>query len=218
MSDTEWVVVKNLLPVPGWPAGRGGWPEGYCHRQMIDAVRYLVDNGIKWRAVPSDFPPWPRVYALFARRRDTGLAAELHDRPHQAVRRAEGRDPEPSGAVVDSQLVKADATVAHASEVVLFPHTRFGKRTTSEVTSLPVRLSTATGCPLRGPALRVTEMIYGYENLARAGKARTPTRGQELWEALRTRLHASCLFAGLDPDEQDALLGLLTKTQRSQRP
>ncbi|MEU6181254.1 hypothetical protein, partial [Streptomyces coeruleorubidus] len=22
---------------------------------MIDAVRYLVDNGIKWRAMPSDF-------------------------------------------------------------------------------------------------------------------------------------------------------------------
>ncbi|MEU1465843.1 transposase [Streptomyces sp. NPDC005727] len=42
-----------------------GRPEGYCHRQMIDAIRYLVDN--KWRAMPSDFPPWPRVYAFFAR-------------------------------------------------------------------------------------------------------------------------------------------------------
>ncbi|MEV5144102.1 IS5 family transposase [Streptomyces sp. NPDC052727] len=115
MSDAEWAVVRDLLPVPGWLAGRGGRPEGYCHRQMIDAVRYLVDNGIKWRAMPSDFPPWPRVYAFFARWRDTGLTAELHDRLHQAVRRAEGRDPEPSGAVVDSQSVKADATVAHAS-------------------------------------------------------------------------------------------------------
>ncbi|MFI1073305.1 transposase [Streptomyces puniciscabiei] len=40
---------------------------------MIDAVRYLVDNGIKWRAMPSDFPPWPRMYAFFARWRDAGL-------------------------------------------------------------------------------------------------------------------------------------------------
>ncbi|MFF4911308.1 IS5 family transposase [Streptomyces sp. NPDC001260] len=115
MSDAEWALVRDLLPVPGWLAGRGGRPESYCHRQMIDAVRYLVDNGIKWRAMPSDFPPWPRVYAFFARWRDTGLTAELHDRLHQAVRGAEGRDPEPSGAVVDSQSVKADATVAHAS-------------------------------------------------------------------------------------------------------
>ncbi|MEU9349204.1 IS5 family transposase [Streptomyces sp. NPDC048278] len=115
MSDGEWFLVRDLLPVPGWLSGRGGRPEGYCHRQMIDAVRYLVDNGIKWRSMPADFPPWPRVYAFFARWRDTGLVSELHDRLHQAVRWAEGRAPEPSAAVIDSQSVKADATVAYDS-------------------------------------------------------------------------------------------------------
>ncbi|WP_409467985.1 hypothetical protein [Streptomyces sp. HC307] len=45
MTDAEWVVVGAGLPVPAWMDGRGGRPEGYCHRQMIDAVRYLVDNG-----------------------------------------------------------------------------------------------------------------------------------------------------------------------------
>jgi transposase len=115
MSDAEWASVRDLLPVPGWLAGRGGRPEGYCHRQMIDAVRYLVDNGIKWRAMPSDFPPWPRVYAFFVRWRDAGLVAELHERLREAVRTAEGRSPEPSAGVVDSQSVKADATVTHAS-------------------------------------------------------------------------------------------------------
>ncbi|GAB3571128.1 hypothetical protein GCM10027445_26000 [Amycolatopsis endophytica] len=35
--------------------------------------------------------------------------------------------------------------------------------------------------------------------------------GHELWEALRKRLHASGLFAGLDVREQDTLLTLLTK-------
>lgn len=38
-------------------------------------------------------------------------------------------------------------------------------------------------------------------------------RGLELWEALRTRLHASGLFAGLDAEEQRTLLALLTKMQ-----
>ena len=51
-------------------------------------MRYVVDNGIKWRAMPADFPPWPRVYAFFARW---------------------------CAAVVDSQSVKADATVVHGS-------------------------------------------------------------------------------------------------------
>ncbi|MFQ6147781.1 transposase [Streptomyces seoulensis] len=96
MGDAEWVAVRDLLPVPGRLAGRGGRPEGYCHRRMIDAIRYLVDNGIKWRALPSDFPPWSRVCAFFARWQDAGLVAELHDQLREAVRRAEDRDQEPS--------------------------------------------------------------------------------------------------------------------------
>jgi DNA-binding MarR family transcriptional regulator len=36
-------------------------------------------------------------------------------------------------------------------------------------------------------------------------------RGHELWDALRTRLHASGLLAGLDAEEQGTLLALLTK-------
>lgn len=43
------------------------------------------------------------------------MVAELHERLREAVRVAEGRSPEPSAAVVDSQSVKADATVTFAS-------------------------------------------------------------------------------------------------------
>ncbi|MET8439091.1 hypothetical protein ABZV61_41830, partial [Streptomyces sp900116325] len=32
--------------------GRGGRPEGYCHRQILDAIRYVVDNGVKWANGP----------------------------------------------------------------------------------------------------------------------------------------------------------------------
>src|SRR5689334_891602 len=53
----------HWLPVPGWLRGRGGQQEAYCHRAMLDVIRYLVDNGTKWRAMPADFPPWDRVYA-----------------------------------------------------------------------------------------------------------------------------------------------------------
>ncbi|MEU4360081.1 transposase [Streptomyces virginiae] len=58
MTDAQWAVVRPLLPVPGWLEGRGGQPEAYCHRAMLDAVHYLVDNGTKWRAMPADFPGW----------------------------------------------------------------------------------------------------------------------------------------------------------------
>ncbi|MFI9780531.1 IS5 family transposase [Streptomyces sp. NPDC051956] len=115
MSDAEWVVVRTALPVPAWMDGRGGRPECYCHRQLIDAIRYLVDNGVKWRNMPADFPPWKRVYAFFRRWRDHGLVREFHDPLRERVRRTEGRDAEPTAAIIDSQSVKADATVKNDS-------------------------------------------------------------------------------------------------------
>lgn len=115
MTDAEWVVVRAALPVPAWMDGRGGRPEGYCHRQMIDAIRYLVDNGVKWRNMPADFPPWKRVYAFFRRWRDNGLIREFHDRLRDRARKAEGRNAEPTAGIVDSQSVKADATVKNDS-------------------------------------------------------------------------------------------------------
>ncbi|MEE1826622.1 transposase [Streptomyces sp. BE20] len=46
------------MPVPAWLEGRGRQPEGYCHRRLVDAVRYPVSGGITWRAMPVDFPAW----------------------------------------------------------------------------------------------------------------------------------------------------------------
>ncbi|MFI1184493.1 IS5 family transposase [Streptomyces sp. NPDC020799] len=111
MTDAEWAVVRPLLPVPAWLRGRGGQPEAYCHRVMLDAIRYLVGNGIKWRAMPGDFPSWDRVYAFFRRWRDHGLVKEFHDRLRGRVRETLGRDAAPTAGVIDSQPVKADAVV-----------------------------------------------------------------------------------------------------------
>ncbi|MFC9943945.1 transposase [Streptomyces pratensis] len=57
MWDAEWAVVRPLLPVPGRLRGRGGQPEAYCHRAMLDAIRYMVGNDTKWRAMPATSCP-----------------------------------------------------------------------------------------------------------------------------------------------------------------
>ncbi|MEU2835441.1 IS5 family transposase [Streptomyces lavendulae] len=115
MTDAEWAVVRPLLPVPAWLEGRGGQPEGYCHRIMLDAVRYLLDNGVKWRAVPADFPAWTAVYAFFRRWRRQGLIAEFHHRLRARVREMEGRSAEPTAAIIDSQSLRAADTVGTGS-------------------------------------------------------------------------------------------------------
>lgn len=115
MTEAEWQVVRASLPVPAWLEGRGGRPEGYCHRQMIDAVRYAVDNGVKWANLPADFPPYRRVHAFARRWQRQGLLAELHDRLRDRVRGKEGRRPDPTAAIVDSQSVRAGSTIPRST-------------------------------------------------------------------------------------------------------
>ncbi|MEU4796736.1 IS5 family transposase [Streptomyces sp. NPDC023327] len=115
MTDAEWAAVRPLLPVPTWFQRRGERPEGYCHRQLLDAIRYLVAGGISWQAMPADFPDWGRVYAFFRRWREHGLIAEFHDRLRGKVREREGREAEPTTGIIDAQSVRAAATVPAAS-------------------------------------------------------------------------------------------------------
>ncbi|MFE5947877.1 IS5 family transposase [Streptomyces sp. NPDC056480] len=112
MSDAEWQVTEPLLPLPAWRWGRGGRPEKHCRRKTVDVIRYVVDNGCKWRALPADFPPHPTVYAFFTRWERAQYADDLHDILRDRLRRRADRDIEPSAAVTGSPSLRAAETVA----------------------------------------------------------------------------------------------------------
>lgn len=111
MTDEQWAVVEPLLPPPGNQGGRGGRPEKYCRRLVLDAIFYVVRGGIAWRQLPSDFPPATTVYAAFTRWAAGGGWQRLHDALRDRVRTGLGRNPTPSAAVIDSQSVKGADTV-----------------------------------------------------------------------------------------------------------
>ncbi|WP_084701297.1 IS5 family transposase [Streptacidiphilus anmyonensis] len=115
LTDAEWAIVRPLLPAPAWLNGKGGRPEGYCHRQLIDAVRYLVTEGVRWASLPADFPKWRAVYRFFRRWRDNDFVKELYGRLRTMLRARAGKKQEPTAAIIDSQSVKADATVGAAT-------------------------------------------------------------------------------------------------------
>ncbi len=75
----------------------------------MDGIRYLVDNGIKWRAMPADYPPWRTIYG-FARR--WAAAGVIGDQLRRAVRISSGKTPRAAAVIVDSQSVKASETVS----------------------------------------------------------------------------------------------------------
>lgn len=115
MTDAEWKVLEPLLPVPACATARGGHLERYCRREIVDAIRYLVDQGCKWRALPRDFAPWKRVYSYFLRWEKAQASERIVDVLRRRVRAAAGRGPEPTAAIVDSQSVRAAATVGRAT-------------------------------------------------------------------------------------------------------
>ncbi|MFD9223748.1 transposase [Streptomyces sp. NPDC060064] len=92
--------------------GPGPQPEGHCRRQTLDAIRDHVDNGVKWHALPADFPTWDRVCDFFRRWLRHGLRAEFHDRLCVRVRRVEDQSAEPTAAVMtDSQSVRSASAI-----------------------------------------------------------------------------------------------------------
>ena len=114
-THAEWALIGPLLPVPACQTPVGGRPEEHSRRVVLDAIRYVIHNGCVWRALPADFPPWRTVYGLYQRWHARGVTIALHDALRAAARLAAGRNAEPTAAVIDSQSVRAAATVPKAS-------------------------------------------------------------------------------------------------------
>jgi transposase len=115
MSDAEWQVIEPTLPAPAWKAGKGGRPAERCRRDDVDAIRYLVKEGIQWRAMPADLPHWRTVYDVADGWHRSGATEAMHHQLRRACRIAAGREPEPTAAIIDSQSVKAAEEVSRAS-------------------------------------------------------------------------------------------------------
>lgn len=76
-------------------------------RDVVDAIFYRADNGIKWWAMPIDFPPWQTVYTYYRLWVRLGVWQQINLALVERVRQQEGRKTQPSLIISDSQSVKA---------------------------------------------------------------------------------------------------------------
>jgi len=102
LSDAEWNCIAPLFPA----APLQGRPRLHSHREIINAVFYLVRSGCAWRLLPHDLPPWKTVYHYFRLWRRNGLWERLHTTLREQVRAKIGREAQPSAGIIDSQSVK----------------------------------------------------------------------------------------------------------------
>jgi transposase len=102
LTDRQWRRLEPHLPA----ARPGGRPRSADLREVMDAILSVLRNGIVWRALPHDFPPWPTVYWYFRAWRLDGTWETIHAALREEVRLADGREATPSAAILDSQSVK----------------------------------------------------------------------------------------------------------------
>jgi len=56
LQDSQWAVIEGLMPA----TATTGRPRKHDYREIVNAIFYVLSNGLKWRALPHDMPPWQR--------------------------------------------------------------------------------------------------------------------------------------------------------------
>ena len=102
LTDREWEYIKPLIPA----AKPGGRDRQTDMRLTLNAIFYLTRTGCPWRYLPREYPPWQTVYGYFRNWRRAGVWERIHDRLRTWVRQQEGRESQPTAAILDSQSVK----------------------------------------------------------------------------------------------------------------
>lgn len=102
LTDAEWERVEPLLPEDKLV----GRLREVDLREVLNAIFYRVDNGVKWRNLPADFPAWQTVYGYFRLWVRLGVWESINEALVKDLRRAAKREASPSLGILDSQSVK----------------------------------------------------------------------------------------------------------------
>ncbi len=98
LSDEEWQILEPLVP----SVKSGGLPADHLRREIVNAIFYVLRTGCQWRFLPHDLPPWKTVYTYFRNWRLDGTWQLIHDSLRLHVRKAAGRHPQASAAILES--------------------------------------------------------------------------------------------------------------------
>jgi transposase len=96
LTDAQFAAIEPLLP----PKRR---PPTYTHRQVLDAILFLLSSGCSWRQLPREYGHWHTVYTRFKRWSDAGVL----DRVMQELQRQR---------VIDLRVVFLDSTTVRAHQ------------------------------------------------------------------------------------------------------
>ena len=105
LTDAEWEILEPLIPAISEEAVN----VKYTRREIVNGILYVLRSGCPWRLMPHDLPAWGTVHDYFRQWQKQGVWDQVLEALHKQKRKKQGRDQEPSAAVIDSQSIKTSA-------------------------------------------------------------------------------------------------------------
>src|SRR4051812_17757509 len=162
VSDEEWALVAPYLTLLCEEAGQ----RQHSLREVFDGLRYIVKTGAPWRWMPHDLPPWPAVYQQAQRWLAAGCFEALVRDPRVRLRRAAGRGPEPSAAILDSRTLQSSPESVG----------RAGWDGARRCTWRRTRSATCSRCTSRPPPSRTGRERHAWPRRSRRSRAGASSR------------------------------------------
>jgi putative transposase len=104
LSNEEWEILKSIFEkLDPYTTGRR---RKVNLRDILNAIFYLNKTGCPWRYLPKDFPHYKLVNYYYNKWTDNRMLEKVNAALRQRFREKKGRNPEPTGAIIDSQSVK----------------------------------------------------------------------------------------------------------------
>ena len=121
--------------------GEIGRPPKWRKRDIVNAIFYVAATGCQWRALPECYPHWSTTHRYHVTWSRDGTWEKIVDRLRRIERMSEGREPDPSGSVVDARSTQGASTVGAATRGFDVAKKKSGRKTFGVVDTMGLLMS-----------------------------------------------------------------------------
>ena len=102
LTNEEWTLLEPFMS----PQPRHERKRQVCFRDVVSCIFYVLQSGCPWRMLPKGFPSKSTVHRYFQLFAQQGLRDQMMGVLHHRMREKEGRNGQPTYAIIDSQSAK----------------------------------------------------------------------------------------------------------------